>query len=162
MFEKIVYPWYLLAKSREFKTGTTLCQIRHTINKWCAISEPVEFGNTVGNAVIREIKEETNVNARIIRFTGIYSSPGSQTYSYTHQIVQYGTLYVEVKLTGTISLNYSNKETQELTFFSQDEIPSDFSLINPNWLPDAVDKNEKILFENPLKANFLKTKNLIQ
>src|SRR4030095_12814135 len=96
-----------------------LLQKRKDINKWCVISGHVEFGETVGNAVIREIKEETNVDARIIRFIGIYSSPDSQTYSYTNQIVQYVTLYFEAKLTGAISLNYSNKETQELKFFSQ-------------------------------------------
>lgn len=91
-----------------------LLQKRKDINKWCVISGHVEFGETVGNAVIREIKEATNVTAGIIRFMGIYSSPDLQTYSYTNQIIQYKALYFEAKLTGAISLNYSNKEKEEL------------------------------------------------
>ncbi|HET9430200.1 MAG TPA: NUDIX domain-containing protein [Chitinophagaceae bacterium] len=125
--------------------GEVLLQKRRDVNKWCIISGHVEFGETVEEAIIREIEEETNTKAYIIRFIGIYSSPNSQTYSYQDRTVQYITSYFEAKLTRTISLNFSNDETQELKFFKPDSLPDDLALINSNWLTDALNK-EKMIF----------------
>lgn len=125
--------------------GEVLLQKRRDVNKWCIISGHVEFGETVEEAIIREIEEETNTKAYIIRFIGIYSSPNSQTYSYQDRTVQYITSYFEAKLTRTISLNFSNDETRELKFFKPDSLPDDLALINSNWLTDALNK-EKMIF----------------
>ena len=62
--------------------GEILLQKRKDVNKWCIISGHVEFGETIEEAILREIEEETNTKAKIIRFIGVYSSPGSQTYLY--------------------------------------------------------------------------------
>lgn len=62
--------------------GEILLQKRKDVNKWCIISGHVEFGETVEAAMLREIVEETNVEGRLLRFVGVYSSPESQTYYY--------------------------------------------------------------------------------
>ncbi len=124
--------------------GEVLLQKRKDVNKWCVISGHVEFGETIENAILREIEEETDIKANIIRFIGVYSSPSSQTYTYADKTVQYITSYFEAKLTATISPNFSNNETQELKFFSPDNIPSDMALINANWLTDALNKKETV------------------
>ncbi|HEV8283174.1 MAG TPA: NUDIX domain-containing protein [Chitinophagaceae bacterium] len=121
--------------------GEVLLQKRKDVNKWCIISGHVEFGETIEHAILREVQEETNANAKITRFIGVYSSPSSQTYFYKDRTVQYVTSYFEVQLTDSIHSNFSNNETQELKFFRLDDIPADFALINPNWLTDALNTN---------------------
>lgn len=122
--------------------GEILLQKRKDVNKWCIISGHVEFGETIEEAILREIAEETNAAANIIRFIGVYSSPISQTYTYKDRTVQYVTSYFEANLTEPISHSFSNNETQELRFFSPDSIPNDLALMNPNWLMDALNKKE--------------------
>ncbi len=124
--------------------GEILLQKRKDVNQWCIISGHVEFGETIEQALLREIEEETNSTADIIRFIGIYSSPSSQTYSYDDRTVQYVTSYFEAKLTTAIAEGFSNNETQELKFFSTDQLPVDFAIINPNWLSDALNKDSSV------------------
>lgn len=49
-----------------------LLQRRKDVDQWCLISGHVEFGETIEQAILREIKEETNSTADIIRFIGVY------------------------------------------------------------------------------------------
>ena len=122
--------------------GEILLQKRKDVNKWCVISGHVEFGETIENAILREIEEETNARAQIVRFIGIYSSPASQTYFYKDKTVQYITSYFEAKLEDNIAPDFSNNETQELKFFNPANIPDDLALINSNWLTDALSERE--------------------
>jgi 8-oxo-dGTP diphosphatase len=124
------------------ENGEILLQKRKDVNKWCIISGHVEFGESIENAVLREIEEETNVKASIVRLIGVYSSPGSQTYFYKDKTVQYITSYFEAKLTDTFCPDFSNNETQQLKFFKPENIPDDLALINSNWLTDALSKRE--------------------
>jgi len=124
--------------------GEVLLQKRKDVNQWCIISGHVEFGETIEEAILREIEEETNTKASITRFIGVYSSPASQTYIYTDRTVQYVTSYFEARLKGTISDNFSNNETSELKFFSTEQLPADMALINSNWLSDALSKKDSV------------------
>ena len=74
--------------------GEILLQKRRDVNKWCVISGHVEFGETIENAILREIEEETTVKANIVRLIGVYSSPASQTYVYDDRTVQNITSYL--------------------------------------------------------------------
>jgi 8-oxo-dGTP diphosphatase len=124
--------------------GEILLQKRRDVNQWCIISGHVEFGETVEAAILREIKEETNANAVIKRFIGVYSSPVSQTYTYTDRTVQYITSYFEATLSENIAAGFSNNETQELQFFAVEHIPPDLALINDHWLKDALNKTSTV------------------
>lgn len=124
--------------------GEILLQKRKDVGRWCVISGHVEFGETVENAALREIEEETNTKAAIVRLIGIYSSPVSQTYFYNDKTIQYITTYFEAKLTSPIRPGFANDETSELKFFNPNNIPGDMALINSNWLSDALDKNGKV------------------
>jgi 8-oxo-dGTP diphosphatase len=122
--------------------GEVLLQKRKDVGQWCIISGHVEFGETIEEAILREIAEETHVTAKLIRFIGVYSSPGTQTYAYQDRSVQYVTSYFEAKLTASIQPNFSNDETQELKFFHPEHIPPDLALLNPHWLTDALSGSE--------------------
>lgn len=124
--------------------GEILLQKRRDVNKWCIICGHVEFGETIEQAILREIEEETNAKGEIIRFIGIYSSPESQTYNYENRNVQYVTSYFQVKLLDDLSPEFSNNETQQLKFFETSFIPSEMAQISPHWLQDALDKNNRV------------------
>jgi 8-oxo-dGTP diphosphatase len=123
-----------------------LLQRRKDVNKWCILSGHVEFGETVEQAVLREISEEINVTGEIVRFIGVYSSPTSQTYQYSNKLVQYVTLYFEAKLLNEIEHGFSNNETIELKYFSPDSIPGDLAMLNPYWLSDALSSRNEVVF----------------
>lgn len=126
------------------ETGEVLLQKRRDVNQWGIISGHVEFGETVEQAALREIKEETNSDAVILRLIGIYSSPASQTYTYPDRTVQYVTSYFEARLSGHLDLNFSSNETAGLSFFATDNLPASMAKINPDWLTDALNKQQKI------------------
>jgi 8-oxo-dGTP pyrophosphatase MutT (NUDIX family) len=118
--------------------GEVLLQRRKDVNQWCLLSGHVEFGETITEAVLREVVEETGAPCQIVRFIGLYSGPSSQTYYYDERTVQYITAYFEVKFMQPVDLSFSNNETRELRYFSPSAIPSELAQINPDWLQDAL------------------------
>lgn len=121
--------------------GDILLQKRRDVNKWGLISGHVEFGETVEDAILREIFEETNAKATITRFIGIYSAPPTQTYYYADRTVQYITSYFEARLEDTIREDFTNEETVSLRFFDTNQLPVELALLSPDWLNDAMNKN---------------------
>ncbi len=122
------------------EANEVLLQKRKDTHKWCVISGHVEFGESVEQAVLREIMEETNASAEIVRFIGIYSSPLHQTYCFADNKTQYVTAYFEASLKNRITQNFSNNETLELKYFPISDLPPDMDTINPYWLQDALNR----------------------
>ena len=120
--------------------GEILLQKRRDVDKWCIISGHVEFGETIELALLREIAEETNARAHIVRLIGVYSSPASQLYHYPERSVHYITSYFEASLPEGLAEGFSNEETAELRFFPLTGIPADMATINPYWLSDALNR----------------------
>ena len=129
------------------ENGDVLLQRRNDVDQWCILSGHVEFGETITEAVLREVFEETGAHASIVRFIGLYSAPDSQTYHYKERTVQYVTAYFEARFTDSFDPEFSNNETKELRFFSPGNIPAELAQINPDWLQDAM---------NPMLAPFLR------
>lgn len=118
--------------------GEILLQKRRDVDQWCVISGHVEFGESVEEAVLREIREETGLTGEITRFLGVYSSPASQTYFYEDRTVQYITSYFRARLNAPLIEEYHNEETKELKFFSPAHIPENLATLSPSWLSDAM------------------------
>lgn len=121
--------------------GEVLMQRRSDTKKWCIISGHVEFGESVEQAIIREVMEETNTSSEVIRLIGVYSSPIYTTYYYPDRTVQYVVTYFEVRLESEIRSDWKNHETEEFGYFPIDNLPLEIDLINPNWLSDALSKD---------------------
>lgn len=115
-----------------------LMQRRMDTKKWCIISGHVEFGESVEDAIIREVQEETNVASEVIRLIGVYSTPSFTTYFYPERVVQYVVNYFEVKLLEQIQDGLKNKECEEVSYFPIDKLPKEIDLISPHWLTDAL------------------------
>lgn len=123
--------------------GEVLLQKRSDVGKWCILSGHIEFGETVQQAMIREIFEETNAQAEIVRFIGVYSAPEYSTYFYNTRQVQYVISFFEVKLLSPITVVLPNKETLALQFFDTNALP-EMAQVNPNWLADALEKSKRV------------------
>lgn len=121
-----------------------LLQRRRDVGQWCIVSGHMEFGETLEEAIVREVREETQANPELVRFIGIYSSPETQTYVYDKRIVHYVTACFEMRLTAPLAEGFSNEETRELKFFQPECLPKDLALINPHWLADALDQSGKV------------------
>lgn len=115
-----------------------LMQKRMDTKKWCIISGHVEFGESVEEAIIREVREEANVSGEVLRLIGVYSSPEYTTYHYEDRIVQYVVSYFEVKLLSPIQIDLKNSETEAFRYFPLDALPKEMDMINPFWLADAL------------------------
>ena len=126
--------------------GRVLLHKRRDVNQWCIISGHVEFGESVEQAILREIREEANVDAAIIRLIGVYSSPPSQLYQYEDKSIHYVTTYFEVGLRTKLSESFSNEETAAIRFFDVNKIPENFAKINPFWLEDALNRKGPAVF----------------
>ena len=122
------------------KKAEILLQKRKDVNQWCLISGHVEFGESIDQAILREIREETDCAATIIRLIGVYSFPDSQTYTYPGKNIQYVTSYFEAELHEEILPGFSNNETLELKFFAPENLPGNMAQMNVNWLSDALSK----------------------
>jgi 8-oxo-dGTP pyrophosphatase MutT (NUDIX family) len=121
--------------------GEVLLQQRKDVKRWCVISGHVEFGETVEEAILREIREEINVTAEVVRLIGVYSAPKFSTYHYEDKSIQYVINYFEVRLLEPLNLEISNGETLALKYFSRHNLPENLDLMNPNWLEDALNKS---------------------
>lgn len=125
--------------------GHILLQRRSDRNLWGLISGHVEFGESVKETALREIQEETGLQAKITRLIGVYSQPETQTYGYpTGETVHYITTYFQAILIDPFNENFTCNETLELKFFPPDQLPDNLLVMNPYWLKDAL--TEQISF----------------
>ena len=120
--------------------GRVLLQKRADVNRWGLISGHVEPGETVAQAAIREVKEETGLTIRIKRLIGVYSDPESQTYDYPDgRRVHYITTYLEGEPSEAIA-QAPCSETLEVGYFAPDQLPTDLLRMHPDWLKDATEQ----------------------
>jgi 8-oxo-dGTP diphosphatase len=126
------------------EAGEVLLQKRKDTGKWCIISGHVEFGESVQEAIIREVWEETSVRCEVRRLIGVYSLPEYTTYFYPGRQVQYVVTYFEVRLLDKIREGLTNSESEAFAYFAPDRLPANVDLVNPNWLTDALDPDSRI------------------
>lgn len=120
-----------------------LLQKRVDVGLWGIPSGHVEVGETVSEAAIREVKEETNLDISIIKLIGLYSDPESQVFSYPNgDNIHFITACFLAKIIGG-ELHCNNSESLDIQFFEQYSLPSDLLKMHPYWLKDAVANQEK-------------------
>lgn len=105
---------------------------------WSLPSGHLEIGETVIEAIKREIQEETGLIVDVKKLIGVYSDPVSQVFSYpsgatTHFI----TLSFLCCITGgCMQADYS--EIAEVAFFDISNLPINLLKMHPQWLTDAL------------------------
>ena len=83
--------------------------------KWALPGGFVEYGEKVEDAVIREFKEETGLDAEIIKLLGVYSDPTRDPRGHTVSIV-----YFLKRKGGGLK---EGDDADEVRFFSLDDLP---------------------------------------
>lgn len=118
--------------------GEVLLQKRADVNLWGIPSGHVEPGETVKDAAVREILEETGLKVKILRLIGVYSEPSSQVFHYPDgRITHFVTCCFQAEVIGG-KLTVCPPETLDLRYFSCDDLPKDMLKMHPLWLADAL------------------------
>ncbi|MED4015512.1 NUDIX domain-containing protein [Sutcliffiella cohnii] len=119
-----------------------LLQKRADVKLWGIPSGHIEIGETVSEAAIREVKEETNLDIKIKKLIGVYSEPNSQVFAYPNgKVVHFITTCFLAEITGG-ELRCNSNESLEIKFFSPENLPQDLLNMHPRWLKDALANRE--------------------
>lgn len=119
-------------------SGHVLLQRRADNGQWGLPSGHVEPGETVDEAVTREVGEETGLQVQVSHLIGVYSHPSSQSFAYpSGQVSQFITSCFRCQIMRG-DLHCDEVETLEAAFFSPDKLPADLLPMHPQWLADAL------------------------
>ena len=118
--------------------GDILLQKRADVEQWGIPSGHVEPGETVMDAAVREVQEETGLQVKIIRLIGVYSEPDSQVFRYPDgRVTHFVTCCFQAEVIGG-TLDASSPETLSLEYFPCNRLPENILKMHPLWLADAL------------------------
>ncbi len=100
--------------------GKFLLTRRADNGQWCLPGGAVESGETVAEACIREVWEETGLNVRVKRLVGVYSHPDQLIIYKDGNKAFIVAIHFEVQVTGG-ELGLSN-ETTDFGYFTVEEM----------------------------------------
>ena len=100
--------------------GEVLLHRRTDNNQWSLIGGGMDYGESISQTIIREVKEETGFDATIEKLIGIYSNP-NHVIEYTNgEVRQQFSICFHCKIvSGNLTIS---SESHELKFFTQEEI----------------------------------------
>jgi 8-oxo-dGTP pyrophosphatase MutT (NUDIX family) len=118
--------------------GRVLLQRRDDTGRWGLPGGGVEPGESVRQALIREVREETGLDVEPLRLIGVYSDP------VYHQIVTYpdGNVVHYVSSVFECAVRSGSlvcgDESLELDWFDPERLPEDLMLISTIRIRDAL------------------------
>lgn len=118
-----------------------LLQKRSDCEKWGFLGGMVEFGESVEETAIREVKEESGFDVEVTSFYGVYSKYYAE---YTNgDKVQPIVHLFKAKIAGGELID-KNDETLELKFFDLNDIPPLFCKQHQDALDDIIEGREYV------------------
>jgi 8-oxo-dGTP pyrophosphatase MutT (NUDIX family) len=115
--------------------GRVLLQQRSDNGFWNLPGGGLELGESVAQACVREVREETGLIVEIVRLIGVYSAPEITTMSYPDgRVIQYVTNLFECRVVG--GKLEVDAESLALDWFNPLKLPEPFS---PNHVPRLQD-----------------------
>jgi ADP-ribose pyrophosphatase YjhB (NUDIX family) len=104
--------------------GRILLQRRSDNGLWGLPGGSVEIGESVRDAIVREVREETGLTVEVVRLIGVYSDPRVQIVRYPDgNVVHYiSSVFACRILSGTLQ---TCDETLDLKFFDPAQLPED-------------------------------------
>lgn len=117
--------------------GRILLERRSDCGWWGMPGGRVEAGESVEQAAIREVLEETGLTVRITGLVGLYSEPAGRIVTFPDNVVQ----LVDAAVTAEIVSGELTKshESEELRFFLPQEIPVEIVPPVRRLLADAIE-----------------------
>jgi HAD superfamily hydrolase (TIGR01450 family) len=118
--------------------GRVLLARRADNGLWGLPSGHVEPGETVVEAVAREVREETGLDVRVLRLVGLYSDPASQVFAYPDgRVTHFITACFACAVAGG-DVCCDGVEALEAAYFAPESLPPDLLPMHPQWLTDAL------------------------
>jgi 8-oxo-dGTP pyrophosphatase MutT (NUDIX family) len=117
-----------------------LLQRRSDNGLWGLPGGSVEPGESVTEAVVREVREETGLDVRPTRLVGVYSAPelGQVTTYPDGNVIHYiSSSFDCVVLGGTLTLN---EESLELRYFDPEDLPVDLMAVHRIRILDSFSR----------------------
>ena len=117
--------------------GQILLQQRSDNGLWGLPGGSVEIGESVRDAILREVREETGLTVEVIRLVGVYSDPRIQIVRYPDgNVVHYISTFFACRiLGGTLQ---TCDETLALKFFDPAHLPDDLVPMHRIRIQDAL------------------------
>lgn len=117
--------------------GRVLLGRRADSREWGLPGGNVEIGESVTQAIQREVREETGLEVAVLRLVGVYSDPAWQVVRYADgRVVHYVTSCFECRATGGALA--TSPETLELGSFDPSALPEDTVPQHRMRIADAV------------------------
>jgi ADP-ribose pyrophosphatase YjhB (NUDIX family) len=116
-----------------------LLQRRGDNGLWGLPGGSVEPGESVADAVVREVREETGLEVRPVRLIGVYSAPAlGQVITYPDgNVIHYISSSFECRVVGG-TLICDGTESLELGWFDPDRLPADMMDVHRVRVADAL------------------------
>lgn len=111
------------------ETGRVLVMRRADTGDWDFPGGAMNLGETLVEALVREVREETGLRVEPLRLVGLYTAPELQDYTYPNgdQIQGWDALF-ECRVVGGL-LHAQDGEALDLAFVPAEEITFDFSVL---------------------------------
>ena len=108
--------------------GKILLQRRADNGRWGLPGGAMELGESIAEATLREVREETGLDVEIVRLLGVYSDPREQVVSYPDgNVVQHVSASFECRVIGG-TLRSDPSETLELAWHDPRALPQPFMI----------------------------------
>lgn len=109
--------------------GHVLLEKRRDCGLWGMPGGRLEPGESISDAAVREIFEETGLAVRVTGLRGVYSEPRDRIITFPDNVVQSVDVLVEAAiLSGTLRIS---EESEAMQFFPPDALPPEAEQIPP-------------------------------
>lgn len=105
---------------------------------WAIPGGLVEYGETVENAAVREFKEETGLEVKLVKIVGVYSDPSRDPRGHVVSVA-----FLGIVRDGMLK---PSEETKEVKIFKLHEIPHNLAFDHRKIIFDALKAMEVLGF----------------
>jgi ADP-ribose pyrophosphatase YjhB (NUDIX family) len=118
-----------------------LLQRRRDHDVWALPGGAVERGETIAEAIVREVEEETGCRTEVLRLTGVYSDPAQTTITYpSGDVAAYVSVCFECRHVG--GEPRATEESSDARWFAPEQALTLLWDIHQNRLRDALANRE--------------------